>query len=69
MKFKDTGEIDSKGTVTSLTGLMPVLHSREGKLKTIMSCVCDKEVLKHLCSKLNSKKTTKDTNVFCLLKI
>ena len=48
---------------------MPVLCGREGKLKTIISCVCDKEVLKHLHSKLNSKKTTKDTNVFCLLKI
>ena len=48
---------------------MPVLHSREGKLETIMSCVCDKEVLKHLHSRLNSKKTIRDTNAFCLLRI
>ena len=48
---------------------MPVLYGKEGKLKTTMSYVCDKEVLKHLHSRLDSKKTTKDTNVFCLLKI
>ena len=69
MKFGDIEEIDSEETVTSLAGLMPVLHGKEGKLKTTTSCVCDEEVSKHLHSRLNSKKTTKDTNVFCLLRI
>ena len=48
---------------------MPVLCGREGKLETTMSCVCDEEVSKHLCSRLDSKKTTGDTNAFCLLGI
>ena len=69
MEFRDTEEINSEGTVTSLTGPVPVLHDKEGKLETTMSYVCDEEVSKHLCSRLDSKKTTKDTNAFCLLKI
>ena len=68
-EFGDTGEIDSEGTVTSLAGPVPVLCGREGKLETTMSCVCDEEVSKHLCSRLDSKKTTGDTNAFCLLGI